>query len=185
MGVGGQHNAPAALPPGKTRYPLYRRLSGPQDRSGRVCKISSPLGFDPQTGHSISSRLPINYAQENTRHSSQKSKDDNILNVTATGMYNYHSARRTLNNSHSIPSWLSRCIALFRITSFPRQFRIHRQINFLCKHKPHFTHDIGCTIWTEKAHSEWKSDKWNKTKRTYSGMECMRKWYIIRLGNRA
>ena len=25
-GVGGQHHAPAALPPGKTRYPLYRRL---------------------------------------------------------------------------------------------------------------------------------------------------------------
>jgi hypothetical protein len=24
-GVGGQHNAPATLPPGKTRYPLYRR----------------------------------------------------------------------------------------------------------------------------------------------------------------
>ena len=23
MGVGGQHYAPAALPPGKTRYPLY------------------------------------------------------------------------------------------------------------------------------------------------------------------
>ena len=26
MRVGGQRNAPAALPPGKTRYPLYRRL---------------------------------------------------------------------------------------------------------------------------------------------------------------
>ena len=25
MGVGGQRHAPAALPPGKTRYPLYRR----------------------------------------------------------------------------------------------------------------------------------------------------------------
>jgi len=25
-GVGGQRQAPAALPPGKTRYPLYRRL---------------------------------------------------------------------------------------------------------------------------------------------------------------
>jgi len=24
------------LPPGKTRYPLYRRLGGPQDRSGRA-----------------------------------------------------------------------------------------------------------------------------------------------------
>ena len=29
-GVGGQRHAPAALPPGKTRYPLYRRLGGPQ-----------------------------------------------------------------------------------------------------------------------------------------------------------
>jgi hypothetical protein len=35
MGVGGQRHAPAALPPGNSRYPLYRRLSGPQGRSGR------------------------------------------------------------------------------------------------------------------------------------------------------
>ena len=48
MGVGGQHHAPAALPPGKTRYPLYRRLDGPQGRSGRVRKISSTPGFDPR-----------------------------------------------------------------------------------------------------------------------------------------
>ena len=27
--MGGQRQAPAALPPGKTRYPLYRRLGGP------------------------------------------------------------------------------------------------------------------------------------------------------------
>jgi hypothetical protein len=47
MGAGGQLHALAALPPGMTRYPLYRRLSGPQGRSGRVLKISPPLGFDP------------------------------------------------------------------------------------------------------------------------------------------
>jgi hypothetical protein len=35
-GVGYQHHAPAALPLGKTRYPWYRRLGGPQGRSGRV-----------------------------------------------------------------------------------------------------------------------------------------------------
>ena len=29
MGVGGKRQAPAALPPGKTRYPLYRSLGGP------------------------------------------------------------------------------------------------------------------------------------------------------------
>jgi hypothetical protein len=31
------------------RYPLYRRLGGPQDRSGRVWKISPPPGFEPRT----------------------------------------------------------------------------------------------------------------------------------------
>ena len=36
-----------SLPPGRTRCPLYRRLCGPQGRSGRVRKISSQLGFDP------------------------------------------------------------------------------------------------------------------------------------------
>ena len=45
MGVGGQHHAPAALPPGNTRYPLYRRLGGPQGRSERVRKISPPTGI--------------------------------------------------------------------------------------------------------------------------------------------
>ena len=34
-----------SLPPGKTRYPLYRRLGGPQGRSGQVRKISSPTGI--------------------------------------------------------------------------------------------------------------------------------------------
>ena len=48
-GVGGQRHAPAALPPGKTRYPLYRRLGGPQGRSGQVRKISPPPGFDART----------------------------------------------------------------------------------------------------------------------------------------
>ena len=46
MGVGGQSHSPAALPPGKTRYPHYRRLGGPQSRSGRVRKISPhPTGI--------------------------------------------------------------------------------------------------------------------------------------------
>jgi hypothetical protein len=49
MRVGGQRHSPAALPPGMTRYPLYRRLGRPQARSGRVLKISPPPGFDPRT----------------------------------------------------------------------------------------------------------------------------------------
>ena len=53
--MGGQRHAPAALPPGKTRYPLYRRLGGPQGRSGQVRKISSPSGFDPRTVQPVAS----------------------------------------------------------------------------------------------------------------------------------
>ena len=55
MGVGGQRHAPAFLPPGKIRYPLYRRLGGPQGRSGLVRKISPPPGFDPRTVQSLGS----------------------------------------------------------------------------------------------------------------------------------
>jgi len=44
------------LPPGKTRYPLYRRLGGPQDRSGQVRKFSPPPGFNPRTVQPVGSR---------------------------------------------------------------------------------------------------------------------------------
>ena len=46
-GVGSQGHVLAALPPGKPRYPLYRRLGGPQCRSGRWQNISPQPGFDP------------------------------------------------------------------------------------------------------------------------------------------
>ena len=45
-----------SLPPGKTRYPLYRRLGGPQDRSGQVRKISfAPPDWDPRTFQPVAS----------------------------------------------------------------------------------------------------------------------------------
>jgi hypothetical protein len=56
MGVGDQRHAPATLPAGKTRYLLYRRLGGSQDRSGRVRKISPPPAFDPRTFQTVASR---------------------------------------------------------------------------------------------------------------------------------
>ena len=43
--MGGQRHPPVALLPGKSWYPLYRSLGGPQGRSGRVRKISPPTGI--------------------------------------------------------------------------------------------------------------------------------------------
>jgi hypothetical protein len=44
------------LPPGKTLYSFYRRLGGPQARSGQERKISPPPGFDPRTVQPVGSR---------------------------------------------------------------------------------------------------------------------------------
>jgi hypothetical protein len=55
-GERGQRHAPAALPPGKTRYPLHSRLGGPKVRSGFVRKSSLAPGFDRRTVQPVASR---------------------------------------------------------------------------------------------------------------------------------
>ena len=55
-GEGSASRPGRSSPPGKTQYPLYRRLAGPQGRSGQVRKISPPRGFDPRTVQPVASR---------------------------------------------------------------------------------------------------------------------------------
>jgi hypothetical protein len=54
--VGGQRHAPVALSPGKTRYPLYKRVGGPQGRLGQVRNLSPNPGFDSRTVQPVASR---------------------------------------------------------------------------------------------------------------------------------
>jgi hypothetical protein len=55
---GGVITTPRPLyPRGKTRYPLYRGLGGPQCRSGWVRKISPPQGFNPRTVQHVAQSL--------------------------------------------------------------------------------------------------------------------------------
>ena len=63
-----------SLPPGKTRYPLYRRLGGPQGRSGQVRKISPPPGFDPRTVQPKTSRYTDSAIPANERLLSNSSE---------------------------------------------------------------------------------------------------------------
>jgi len=55
-GEGSAARPDRTLPPGKTRYPLYRRLGGPQGWSEQVRKISPPPEFDPRTVQPVASR---------------------------------------------------------------------------------------------------------------------------------
>jgi hypothetical protein len=54
--VCGQRHAPVALSMGKTRYPLHRRLGGPQDWSGSVRKILPSPELDLRTIQRVASR---------------------------------------------------------------------------------------------------------------------------------
>jgi hypothetical protein len=54
-GVCAQRHAPAVLLSGKTRYPSFCGLGGPQERSGFLRKISPLPGFDPRTVQPIAS----------------------------------------------------------------------------------------------------------------------------------
>jgi hypothetical protein len=54
-GVVGQRYSTAALFPGKTKYPFYRRLDRPQGWSGRVRKITPSPAFDPRTVRPVAS----------------------------------------------------------------------------------------------------------------------------------
>jgi len=73
MGVGGQSHGLAALPQRKTRYPLYKRLGGPQDRSGRLWKISRQPGFDPRTVQPIASRYTDSLRATSDKYDKSKS----------------------------------------------------------------------------------------------------------------
>jgi hypothetical protein len=56
-GVRGQcHARPLLYLWGKTGYPFYRRLCGPQRLSGQVWRISPPPGVDPRTVQPLASR---------------------------------------------------------------------------------------------------------------------------------
>jgi hypothetical protein len=82
MGVGAQRHAPAALPQGKTRYPLYRRLGGLQGRSGWVQKTSSLPGVDPRTIQLLVSRYPgphYYYIPSETQEIAERGDDAYII----------------------------------------------------------------------------------------------------------
>ena len=56
-----------SLPTRKTRYPLYRRLGGPQGQSGQVRKISPPPGLNPHNVQPVASCY-TDYATWPTQH---------------------------------------------------------------------------------------------------------------------
>ena len=94
MGVGDQLHATVPLSPEKTRYALYRRLGGPQGRSGRVRKISAPPppGFDPRTVQPVPTALSHEGTVRNVLPLCLTSKAQWLLYVPPALTVNYSTA---------------------------------------------------------------------------------------------
>ena len=86
-GEGVSATARPFLTPGKTRYPLYRRLGGPQRRPGQVWKISPPPGFDHWTVQPVGSRY-TDCATQPTSDLVQNAKT-NVFSVSQVNYWTY------------------------------------------------------------------------------------------------
>jgi hypothetical protein len=106
-----------SLPLGKTQYPLYRRLRGPQGRPGQVRKISPPSGFDPRTVQPVASR----YTDYTTWPTRQTTHTVTSLGQTVNTSLNVHAINLvmciSLNRSHwHNYDWLAACVCVCLLT---------------------------------------------------------------------
>jgi hypothetical protein len=88
-GAGSASRPGRSLPLVKTWYPLYRRLGGPQGRSGQVQKISPPWGFDPRTVQPIANRY-TDYANRPTTWSQTiRQSLKPLISLSLSGLYDF------------------------------------------------------------------------------------------------
>ena len=96
-GEGSASRPGSTLPPGKTRYPMYRQLGGPQGRSGHVRKISPPPGFNPRTVQPVGSRYTV-YATRPTEVRIYPKINCKFLHLCQS-LYSYHQTNQLSGRS--------------------------------------------------------------------------------------
>ena len=109
--MSGQRHDPAALPPGKTRYPLYRRLGGSQGRSGEVRKIWPPLGFDPRTVQPVASRYTDYSTRPNCYHG--KAMDITYSQCVSVDLVTQDAKRMHRIILSCVPYYIVMCTVLY------------------------------------------------------------------------
>jgi hypothetical protein len=130
-GMRGQHHAPAVLTPGKTQYPLYRRLGGPQDRSGHVRRVSphrdSIPGLSSPLPFAIPTEIPDPYIRVGTHVSKNKRKLNSNWREFGFNL---------ISNTVCAISWNVVSTQNFEYEIFRKTKR--RKIDLTCKRRPEF-----------------------------------------------
>ena len=109
------------LPPGKTRYPFYRRLGGPQDRSGRAENLV-PTGIRSRTVQPVVSRYTDWAALPNT-HTHTYTHIPNILTINRNNFSKKHLPFDLFNWFNFNWSW-TRELYLILVLHLPRHTAI-------------------------------------------------------------
>jgi hypothetical protein len=140
VGEGSASRPGCSLPPGKTQYPLYRRLGGPQGRSGQVRKISPP----PPNWDSIpgpSSPQPVAIRTELPGpHSSKWVSEKNEEFLYRLNPLNYLAAPDSGLDFHDLfPVGGLLKLSMFRNTTYPssnliRNIKKRQSYNFEVSH---------------------------------------------------
>jgi hypothetical protein len=106
-----EHHSSAALPPGKLRYPLYKRVGGPRGRSGDTESLA-PLGFDARNVPAAT--LPV---VKNFVHMNVSSNNQAILSGSNKRFGLVCTVHRALERKHKAESVQSRWPSYLRCRS--------------------------------------------------------------------
>jgi hypothetical protein len=121
--------------PGKTRYPLYRRLGRSQDCYGLVRKISPQTGFDPRTVQSVVACRYTDYAIRSTH------QHEDFLNILyfATNILDsqWHRMSRSFRRQYST------CTHNNKINQIPLYFDKLAIFSFLPLYKYQTAQTVG------------------------------------------
>ena len=116
-----------SLAQGKTQYPLYRRLGGPQGRSGQVRKISLPTGIcspDHRAGSQSLDRLSY------PAHTCWKQSDNNnaicIIICNRLKIHCQDRGNRLLRKVVSCLSPILPCTIPHTIVIFSNTWKVHQ-----------------------------------------------------------
>ena len=156
--------------PAKTRYPLYRRLGGPQGRSRsvQVRKISPPPRFDPRTVQPVASRYadwlpgPLKVCGNSIKqlHTCVSKRDVSTLSLS----FVYFKASKTLASHTKKEERKNTSIVTFAIVVVPLKFlqRIHSSRVSGAAHLVWYGQNVCnpepyCKLHLVRFHLKWKT----------------------------
>jgi len=101
------------LPPGKTRYPFYRRLGGPQGRSGRAEKSRPHRDSIPDRPARSQSLYRLSYPAHHSVPVPRHIEGSNCVDGRTSGFLKYQCKWAAVNN----PNFQSRFVSIDTVVS--------------------------------------------------------------------